>query len=201
MKPWQMVQDHIPRTCAEAAADGKLDQRHAVEEAMTQALVRNCPGCNKSFMKEGGCNKMTCMNCHTISCYICRKAITNGYNHFDQNASNHLLPKQASKCSLWDSKETTDIHQADIVAARQAAQERAVADAAELGIEINQEDIDVELPNAGRGLEPPRAVPLLPVPFFPVPLIPAIPPILPYPGYPYGAGGIFGNPRAADRPY
>lgn len=29
------------------------------------------------------CNKMTCPNCHTLSCYVCRVAIT-GYEHFDQ---------------------------------------------------------------------------------------------------------------------
>ncbi|KAF8415232.1 hypothetical protein L210DRAFT_2744704 [Boletus edulis BED1] len=27
------------------------------------------------------CNKMTCPNCHTVSCYICRKIIV-GYDHF-----------------------------------------------------------------------------------------------------------------------
>ena len=29
------------------------------------------------------CNKMTCPNCQTLSCYICRKVIT-GYEHFSQ---------------------------------------------------------------------------------------------------------------------
>jgi uncharacterized protein YqgV (UPF0045/DUF77 family) len=30
------LQDHIPRTCAEASADDKLGKRHTVEEAMTE---------------------------------------------------------------------------------------------------------------------------------------------------------------------
>ena len=29
------------------------------------------------------CNKMSCPNCHTLSCYICRQVIT-GYDHFNQ---------------------------------------------------------------------------------------------------------------------
>ena len=29
------------------------------------------------------CNKMSCPNCHTLSCYICRQVI-NGYDHFNQ---------------------------------------------------------------------------------------------------------------------
>jgi hypothetical protein len=73
-----VFQDHIPRSCegqshrlalpkptilriphltfAEAGKDRKLDTRHAVEEAMTEALVRKCPNptCGQSFLKESG---------------------------------------------------------------------------------------------------------------------------------------------------
>lgn len=41
-------------TLAEVEADSKLDKRHAVEDAMSAALIRNCPRCKKAFVKEGG---------------------------------------------------------------------------------------------------------------------------------------------------
>jgi len=66
---------------------------------MTRALMRNCPKCQKAFIKEHGCNKMTCPNCRTTSCYICRKVI-NGYEHFDQTG--HLGPTNSKKCILSD---------------------------------------------------------------------------------------------------
>lgn len=39
--------DHLPKSCEEVEKDKKLDARHVVEEAMTQALVRDCPKCKK----------------------------------------------------------------------------------------------------------------------------------------------------------
>jgi TRIAD3 protein (E3 ubiquitin-protein ligase RNF216) len=40
-------------------ADKKLDKRHAIEDAMSDALIRKCPKCEKPFIKEAGCNKIT----------------------------------------------------------------------------------------------------------------------------------------------
>ncbi|EJD07122.1 uncharacterized protein FOMMEDRAFT_75478 [Fomitiporia mediterranea MF3/22] len=74
--------DHLPKSCKEADEDRGLDARHKVEEAMTEALMRNCPKCKKAFIKEDGCNKMRCPTCGTLICYACRQVIT-GYDHFD----------------------------------------------------------------------------------------------------------------------
>lgn len=41
--------------------------RVTVEEAISQAKIRHCPKCKKAFLKESGCNKMTC-GCGTKSC-------------------------------------------------------------------------------------------------------------------------------------
>lgn len=35
-------------------ADRKLDKRHAIEDAMTAALVRKCPKCGKAYLKDSG---------------------------------------------------------------------------------------------------------------------------------------------------
>ncbi|KAF9479665.1 hypothetical protein BDN70DRAFT_767517, partial [Pholiota conissans] len=96
--------NHLPKSCEEFEKDRHLDGRHAIEEAMTAALMRNCPKCKKAFIKEMGCNKMTCPNCRTLSCYICRKAIT-GYEHFDQRQPGRPAAAGSSKdakCLLWD---------------------------------------------------------------------------------------------------
>lgn len=57
-------ESHIPKSCAEAKQDQKLEVRHIVEEAMSAALIRNCNNCKHPFIKDAGCNKMTCTRCH-----------------------------------------------------------------------------------------------------------------------------------------
>ncbi|KIY65530.1 hypothetical protein CYLTODRAFT_356614 [Cylindrobasidium torrendii FP15055 ss-10] len=76
--------DHSPRSCAAEAEREHRNGRHAVEEAMTAALVRKCPNCRRPFTKESGCNKMKCPNCWTVSCYVCRQVLTGAdpYTHF-----------------------------------------------------------------------------------------------------------------------
>ncbi|EPQ53809.1 hypothetical protein GLOTRDRAFT_78895 [Gloeophyllum trabeum ATCC 11539] len=92
--------DHLPKSCKEVEDDKKIDARHAVEEAMTKALMRNCPKCQKAFIKEYGCNKMTCPYCRTLSCYICRQIIT-GYEHF-AHPPPYTGRQDSNKCALWD---------------------------------------------------------------------------------------------------
>ncbi|KAK2812973.1 hypothetical protein FQN50_000994 [Emmonsiellopsis sp. PD_5] len=75
---------HIPKTCEEAN-DKKTPARQKIEEAMSEALIRTCPKCKVKIVKEDGCNKMTCVKCRTIMCYVCKKNITKeGYSHFDK---------------------------------------------------------------------------------------------------------------------
>ncbi|KAI5478758.1 hypothetical protein MNV49_004584 [Pseudohyphozyma bogoriensis] len=44
--------EHLPKTCEEFAREFSL---HAVEEAMSAALVRSCPKCRQSYLKITGC--------------------------------------------------------------------------------------------------------------------------------------------------
>jgi TRIAD3 protein (E3 ubiquitin-protein ligase RNF216) len=61
---------HIPLSCEEAKKDSQLTVRHIVEEAMSAALIRHCNQCKHPFVKEYGCNKMTCSHCRNVQWYI-----------------------------------------------------------------------------------------------------------------------------------
>ncbi|KAI5481250.1 hypothetical protein MNV49_004870 [Pseudohyphozyma bogoriensis] len=71
---------HAPVPCAIAHPSAM----HQLEEAMSNALIRECPGCKKKFVKRDGCNRITCVNCGVTSCYLCRAKIT-GYDHFNKD--------------------------------------------------------------------------------------------------------------------
>ncbi|KAJ1562100.1 hypothetical protein HK405_015911, partial [Cladochytrium tenue] len=102
--------NHLPASCEEAAKDSVLDARHEVEEAMTEALLRECNGCRAKFFKTEGCNKMQCPRCNQLMCYVCKKTI-GGYDHFnqDQPAAPGVAaaPDDApdGRCPLWDDSE------------------------------------------------------------------------------------------------
>jgi TRIAD3 protein (E3 ubiquitin-protein ligase RNF216) len=57
---------HIPLTCKEAEKEGQITLRHIVEEAMSAALIRQCNRCKHPFVKDYGCNKMTCSHCRNV---------------------------------------------------------------------------------------------------------------------------------------
>ena len=52
--------NHAPLRCMESSTETR--SRTYVEERMTQALLRTCPNCQKSFTKAEGCNKMVWPN-------------------------------------------------------------------------------------------------------------------------------------------
>ncbi|KAF8064053.1 hypothetical protein FPV67DRAFT_1503354 [Lyophyllum atratum] len=133
-------QNHLPKTCNEAQEDKKLEGRHVIEEAMTGALVRKCPHCTKPFVKEDGCNKMTCAYCRGISCYVCRQPIKD-YEHFENNAPGRPGPSKATgKCLLLDSVE--ERHHAEV---KQAAVHAFVAFKRD-NPDVRSDDLEVALP-------------------------------------------------------
>ncbi|CAL1697818.1 unnamed protein product [Somion occarium] len=132
--------DHLPRTCKEVEEDKKLDAQHTIEEAMTRALMRNCPKCKKAFVKEMGCNKMTCPNCRTLSCYICRQVITS-YEHFNQPPP-YNVPADKTKCPLWDSVEQR--HSDEVAEAARKALEQYKREHPD----VDEKDIRIDIPKA-----------------------------------------------------
>ncbi|KAK9510711.1 hypothetical protein O3M35_005446 [Rhynocoris fuscipes] len=73
---------HHPRKCHESEEEYRATQeRIKSEENLTYQVVRICKQCNTEFIKDSGCNKMTCGSCGAFMCYICREIIS-GYDHF-----------------------------------------------------------------------------------------------------------------------
>ncbi|KAI0048273.1 hypothetical protein FA95DRAFT_1558166 [Auriscalpium vulgare] len=139
-------EDHLPKSCEEVEEDKKLDGKHAVEEAMTRALMRNCPKCQKAFIKEYGCNKMTCPNCSALSCYVCRQLIV-GYEHFEHNSrvqvpGQPVASSSSSKCPLWDAVEQRHADEVT-VAAKKALEQYKLEHP-----DVDEDDIKVDLPPA-----------------------------------------------------
>ncbi|KAI9221219.1 hypothetical protein BC828DRAFT_347425, partial [Blastocladiella britannica] len=79
-------QSHGVMACQEAEAlrdkENLLNVQHKVEERMTAALLRQCPECKAKFVKDTGCNRMTCPGCKKLICYVCR-VIIKDYEHFN----------------------------------------------------------------------------------------------------------------------
>ncbi|KAF8575225.1 hypothetical protein K439DRAFT_1370428 [Ramaria rubella] len=141
-------EDHLPKSCKEVEEDKHLSIRHAIEEAMTKALMRNCPKCAKGFVKEHGCNKMTCPNCGTLSCYICRQVIS-GYEHFG-NPPPYTGPQDPNKCNLWDPIEQRGNNEVRIAA------EKAIQEYRKKHPEVSEEALKIDFPEPVRnaiGLE------------------------------------------------
>lgn len=91
--------------CDEIEKEKVTKGRLAVEEAITDAKVRRCPTCKKSFIKESGCNKITC-GCGTKVCYLCQAKIKD-YSHFCQTP--HCDHKEkCKKCPLYTNAEEDD---------------------------------------------------------------------------------------------
>ncbi|KAK7426945.1 hypothetical protein QQZ08_006538 [Neonectria magnoliae] len=89
--------------------------RTQVEQAMSMAIKRVCPRCNTSFVKNAGCNKLTCP-CGYKMCYVCRADLSDeGYRHF----CDHFRPDgdptpctECERCNLWESEDTEQVLQA-----------------------------------------------------------------------------------------
>ena len=102
LKSWQ-----DPHVCHESAM---VSLRTVVEAARTDALKRTCPHCGLGFIKDSGCNKLTCV-CGYSMCYICRQGLGHedggeGYRHFCQHfrAAGGLC-EECDKCDLYKNED------------------------------------------------------------------------------------------------
>ncbi|KAI8936332.1 hypothetical protein NX059_006747 [Plenodomus lindquistii] len=135
---------HIPLSCEEAKKDGTLTYRHIIEEAMSKALIRQCNQCKQPFVKEMGCNKMTCSHCRNVQCYVCSKNVTD-YNHFGDT--------RRSKCPLHDNIE--ERHEQEVTRAADEARNKLRAEnpdlsEADLMVQVSDQVKQVEQQRKGR---------------------------------------------------
>ncbi|CAD6446345.1 261b9e22-de22-4335-8a77-c434bd1d6adc [Sclerotinia trifoliorum] len=116
------LESHIPMTCAENAKANGLSVRRQIEEAMSAAMIRNCNKCGTPFVKEEGCNKMTCTRngCYNVQCYVCSKSCN--YDHFNDIRRGG---KQGN-CPLFESVE--DRHNNEVRQAEKEALEKVRAE-------------------------------------------------------------------------
>ncbi|GAB6021755.1 hypothetical protein CHUAL_004333 [Chamberlinius hualienensis] len=75
--------NHVPLRCDEIEKGNEVKMRTYIENKMTEALIRVCSNCQKSFTKAEGCNMMRCI-CGQFMCYVCRQPIKD-YSHFGPN--------------------------------------------------------------------------------------------------------------------
>ncbi|CAL8580898.1 hypothetical protein XPA_006614 [Xanthoria parietina] len=97
-KPWR-----DPHTCFESEV---VELRTTIEAARTAALKRTCPRCGLSFIKDSGCNKLTCV-CGYVMCYVCRQGLGpmeggEGYQHFCQHFRYEAgRCRECERCDLY----------------------------------------------------------------------------------------------------
>jgi hypothetical protein len=103
-------QNHLPLRCDEVEKDDEVKARTKLENAMALAMIRECPKCKNRFIKQDGCNKMICSKCKTIMCYLCKQAITNGYQHFYGHGAS-----PSNKCPLFSDNDK--LHKAEVAKA------------------------------------------------------------------------------------
>ncbi len=100
-----------PHTCHESAT---LSLRTTVEAARTAALKRTCPRCRLGFVKDSGCNKLTCI-CGYSMCYICRQGLGRGdggegYRHFCQHfRATGGACKECDRCDLYKNEDDEEV--------------------------------------------------------------------------------------------
>jgi TRIAD3 protein (E3 ubiquitin-protein ligase RNF216) len=128
-------ESHIPKTCQEHMKDKGLSIRRQIEEAMSAALIRKCNKCGTPFVKEEGCNKMTCTRngCGNMQCYVCSKSCD--YGHFDDAKRGG----KAGNCPLFESVDAR--HEGEVSKAEQEALQKIIAEHPE----YTEDDLKVKM--------------------------------------------------------
>ncbi|KAL8891912.1 MAG: hypothetical protein Q9205_000703 [Flavoplaca limonia] len=200
------VATHIPLSCEEFKKENGLTERHQIEEARTQALLRQCSRCKKTIMKEGGCNKLAC-SCGAYICDYCGKDITTQlYGHFSDSPNSLRIPG-LRKCPTYDDDYTRNKKNMD--QAEKEAQDRVRRE----NPNISEEDLKIKMKESVRspvtrprqlgfaGVHPPAAAGMMAarqhvyMPPMQAAGFPAMPADAFVPGYgpPY-FGGLHGGP-------
>jgi TRIAD3 protein (E3 ubiquitin-protein ligase RNF216) len=129
------LESHIPKSCKENEQDNGLSIRRQIEEAMSAALIRKCNKCGTPFVKQEGCNKMTCTRsgCFNVQCYICSKSCN--YDHFNDTRRGG----KTGNCPLFENVEAR--HDNEVKRAEKEAVDKVRAEHPE----YTEEDLKVKM--------------------------------------------------------
>jgi ariadne-1 len=64
-------ESHVPASCEQVAAWQKKEKDESETATWLTANTKDCPKCNRSIEKNGGCNHMTCSLCKHEFCWVC----------------------------------------------------------------------------------------------------------------------------------
>ncbi|KAF5872764.1 putative ring finger protein [Botrytis fragariae] len=129
------LESHIPMTCEENTKANGLSIRRQIEEAMSAAMIRTCNKCGTPFVKEEGCNKMTCTRngCYNVQCYVCSKSCN--YDHFNDVRRGG----KEGNCPLFESVE--ERHNDEVKKAEKEALDKVRAEHPE----YSEEDLRIKM--------------------------------------------------------
>uniref|UniRef100_A0A914KZI8 RING-type domain-containing protein n=1 Tax=Meloidogyne incognita TaxID=6306 RepID=A0A914KZI8_MELIC len=105
--------EHIGFSCQEVEQKIKnakrIKKEREIEKKINEAVVRKCPRCGVQFVKEKGCNHVTC-RCGMTQCYLCRQTEIK-HDHFcqhyrDPNSQN--CDQCNKKCLLYEDANKID---------------------------------------------------------------------------------------------
>ncbi|XP_064095733.1 uncharacterized protein DDB_G0292642-like [Macrobrachium nipponense] len=100
-------ENHIPLRCDEVEKDIQKEARKKLENKMSEAMIRECPQCRKRFIKQQGCNNVTC-SCGATVCYYCRH-LTNSDHHkksqvCQQNSNEDQIHQEEVRRAAYEGK-------------------------------------------------------------------------------------------------
>lgn len=76
---------------------------------INELIIHKCPYCNVSYIKEYGCNLITCNTCRGKSCYLCNEKILQPReNSYYWHFKNHALNDDINACPLFNYTENLD---------------------------------------------------------------------------------------------
>ena len=75
-----------------------------LQDIVTRTLTHCCSICGCTYIKEEGCNLMTCPKCNGMSCYICGMKLYYKGNTKYWHFTGHDLPDRDATCPLWNNR-------------------------------------------------------------------------------------------------
>jgi TRIAD3 protein (E3 ubiquitin-protein ligase RNF216) len=73
-----------------------------LQDIVSRVLTHSCSTCGSVYIKDEGCNLMTCPKCGALSCYICNTGLYVKNNTKYWHFTGHHLADPTAGCPLWN---------------------------------------------------------------------------------------------------